>query len=94
MKAPGDDTYSSFAVNYLKLTRCRCSTRAGRRIVEGIHDGNFFGTDGRRSVPQLGHRRFGREERVTATIEYPSRWMFAGAGMERWGEGGPQDQFR
>src|SRR5208283_1811643 len=46
MKAPGDDTYSSFAVNYLKLDKVPLFNESWAPIVDGIHDGNFFGTTG------------------------------------------------
>jgi len=77
MKAPGDDTYSSFAVNYLKLDKVPLFNESWAPIVEGIRAGNFFGTTGEILFHNWGIEGAGAKSVYTATIEYTFPLEFA-----------------
>ncbi len=91
MKAPGDDTYSSFAVNYLKLDKVPAVQRELGADCGGHPRWELLRDDGRDPVPQLGDRRRGREERLHGDDRVHLPAGVRGAGVERRGEGRPQD---
>ena len=89
MKRPDDDTYSLLAVNYLKLDKVPAYNESWAPIVEGIHEGNFFGTTGEILFHSWGIEGSGAKSIYTANIEYTFPLDFAelvwsdGAKVER-----------
>jgi hypothetical protein len=77
MKRPDDDTYSSFAINYLKLDKVPAYNESWEPIVEGIREGNFFGTTGEILFHNWGIEGAGAKSVYTATIEYTFPLEFA-----------------
>jgi hypothetical protein len=77
MKRPDDDTYSSFAINYLKLDKVPAWNESWSPIVEGIHEGNFFGTTGEILFHNWGIEGSGAKSVYTATFEYTFPLDFA-----------------
>jgi hypothetical protein len=77
MKRPDDDTYPFLAINYLKLDKVPAYNESWAPIVEGIHDGNFFGTTGEILFHNWGIEGAGAKSVYTATIEYTFPLEFA-----------------
>jgi hypothetical protein len=89
MKRPDDETYPMLAINYLKLDKVPAYNESWEPIVEGIHEGNFFGTTGEILFHGWGIEGSGAKSVYTATIEYTFPLEFAelvwsdGAKMDR-----------
>jgi hypothetical protein len=77
MKAPSDDSYSSLAINYLKLDKVPLFNESWAPIVEGLHEGNFFGTTGEILFHNWGIEGSGAKSIYTASIEYTFPLDFA-----------------
>jgi len=77
MKVPADDTYSSIAINYLKLDKVPAYNESWAPIVDGIHAGNFFGTTGEILFHHWGIEGSGAKSVYTASIEYTFPLDFA-----------------
>lgn len=77
MKRPDDDTYSQLAVNYLKLDKVPTYNESWAPVVEGIHQGNFFGTTGEILFHSWGIEGSGAKSIYTANIEYTFPLDFA-----------------
>ena len=77
MKRPDDDTYPFLAINYLKLDKVPAYNESWAPIVEGIHEGNFFGTTGEILFHNWGIEGAGAKSVYTATIEYTFPLEFA-----------------
>ena len=77
MKAPSDDTYPQLAVNYLKLDKVPAYNESWAPIVEGIHQGNFFGTTGEILFHTWGIEGSGAKSTYTAKLEYTFPLDFA-----------------
>ena len=76
-KWPEDETYPQLAVNYLKLDRVPLYNERWSPIVEGIRDGNFFGTTGEILFHSWGVTGSGAHSTYNATIEYTFPLEFA-----------------
>jgi hypothetical protein len=77
MKAPADDSYSSLAINYLKLDKVPSYKDSWSPIVEGLRAGNFFGTTGEILFHNWGIEGSGAHSTYTASIEYTFPLDFA-----------------
>jgi hypothetical protein len=77
MKRPDDDTYPLLAINYLKLDKVPAYNESWSPIVEGIHNGNFFGTTGEILFHNWGIQGSGAHSTYTATFEYTFPLDFA-----------------
>jgi hypothetical protein len=76
-KRPDDETYPQLAVNYLKLDRVPMYNESWAPIVEGIREGNFFGTTGEVLFHHWGVEGTGAKRTYNATIEYTFPLEFA-----------------
>jgi hypothetical protein len=76
-KRPDDDTYPFIAVNYLKLDRVPLYNESWSPIVEGIRNGNFFGTTGEILFHNWAVEGSGTKSVYTANIEYTFPLEFA-----------------
>ena len=77
MKRPDDDTYPFLAINYLKLDKVPAWDESWSPIVEGIHEGNFFGTTGEILFHDWKIEGSGAKSVYTANIEYTFPLDFA-----------------
>lgn len=77
MKVPGDDTYPFLAINYLKLDKVPAYNESWSPIVEGLRQGNFFGTTGEILFHKWGIEGSGAKSVYTATVEYTFPLDFA-----------------
>jgi hypothetical protein len=77
MKVPGDETYPMLAINYLKLDKVPAYNESWAPVVEGIHEGNFFGTSGEILFHKWGIEGSGSKSIYTASIEYTFPLEFA-----------------
>lgn len=77
MKAPGDDSYSTLAVNYLKLDKVPAYNQSWAPIIDGMRAGNFFGTTGEILFHNWGIEGSGANSVYTASIEYTFPLDFA-----------------
>ncbi|HEY6847828.1 MAG TPA: hypothetical protein VI320_16715 [Terracidiphilus sp.] len=77
MKLPADDSYSSLAINYLKLDKVPSYKDSWSPIVEGLRAGNFFGTTGEILFHNWGIEGSGAHSTYTASIEYTFPLDFA-----------------
>jgi hypothetical protein len=77
MKVPGDETYPMLAINYLRLDKVPAYNESWAPVVEGIHDGNFFGTSGEVLFHNWGIEGSGAKSIYTASIEYTFPLEFA-----------------
>jgi hypothetical protein len=77
MKRPDDETYPYLAVNYLKLDHVPSFHEGWSTVVEGIHEGNFFGTTGEILFHQWGIEGAGEKSVYTASLEYTFPLAFA-----------------
>jgi hypothetical protein len=88
-KWPDDETYPLLAVNYLKLDKVPLYNESWEPIVEGMRQGNFFGTTGEILFHNWGIEGSGAKSTYTASIEYTFPLDFAelvwsdGAKVER-----------
>jgi hypothetical protein len=70
MKRPDDDTYPLLAVNYLKLDKVPAYNQSWSPIVEGLRQGNFFGTTGEILFHNWGIQGSGKNSVYTVSTEY------------------------
>ncbi|MDP9049796.1 MAG: hypothetical protein M3O31_03600, partial [Acidobacteriota bacterium] len=77
MKRPDDDTYPFLAINYLKMDRVPAWNESWAPVVEGIHNGNFFGTTGEILFHDWKIEGSGAKSVYTATFEYTFPLDFA-----------------
>jgi hypothetical protein len=77
MKRPDDETYPMLAINYLKLDKVPLFNESWSPIVEGIHNGNFFGTTGEILFHNWAIEGAGAKSVYTASIEYTFPLEFA-----------------
>lgn len=76
-KRPDDETYPQLSVNYLKLDRVPAYNESWEPVVEGIRDGNFFGTTGEVLFHNWGVEGSGDKRVYNADIEYTFPLEFA-----------------
>lgn len=76
-KWPSDETYPQLTVNYLKLDRVPLYNQSWAPVVEGIREGNFFGTTGEVLFHNWGVEGAGAHRFYTASIEYTFPLEFA-----------------
>ena len=77
MKRPDDDTYPFLAINYLRLDKVPAWNESWAPIVEGLHEGNFFGTTGEILFHSWAIEGSGAKSVLTANIEYTFPLDFA-----------------
>jgi hypothetical protein len=77
MKVPSDETYPLLAINYLRLDKVPAYNESWAPVVEGIRDGNFFGTTGEILFRNWGIEGSGEKSVYTASIEYTFPLEFA-----------------
>jgi hypothetical protein len=77
MKVPSDETYPMLAINYLKLDKVPAYNESWAPVVEGIRNGNFFGTTGEILFHKWGIEGAGANSVYTASIEYTFPLEFA-----------------
>jgi hypothetical protein len=77
MKRPDDDTYPFLAINYLKLDKVPAYNESWSPVVEGLHNGNFFGTTGEILFHRWGIEGSGAKSVYTASFEYTFPLDFA-----------------
>jgi hypothetical protein len=77
MKRPDDDTYPFLAINYLKLDRVPAYNESWTPVVEGLHEGRFFGTTGEVLFHEWGIEGTGAKSIFTASVEYTFPLQFA-----------------
>ena len=77
MKRPDDDTYPFLAINYLKLDKVPAYNEDWSPVVEGLHNGNFFGTTGEILFHNWAIEGSGAKSVYTATLEYTFPLDFA-----------------
>jgi hypothetical protein len=77
MKVPGDETYPMLAINYLKLDKVPAYNESWAPVVEGIREGNFFGTTGEILFHKWCIEGSGAKSVYTASIEYTFPLEFA-----------------
>ncbi len=76
-KWPDDETYPLLAVNYLKLDRVPLYNESWEPIVEGMRNGNFYGTTGEILFHNWAIEGSGAKRTYTADIEYTFPLEFA-----------------
>jgi hypothetical protein len=77
MKRPDDDTYPFLAINYVKMDKVPAWNESWAPVVEGIHNGNFFGTTGEILFHDWKIEGAGAKSVYTANIEYTFPLDFA-----------------
>ena len=77
MKVPGDDTYPSFAINYIKLDKIPAYNDGWQPVVDAVRAGNFYGTTGEILFHKWGVEGSGAKSVYTASIEYTFPLEFA-----------------
>ena len=77
MKVPGDDTYSSFAINYIKLNKAPASNQSWAPTIDQLRAGNFFGATGEILFHNWGIQGSGAKSIYIASIEYTFPLQFA-----------------
>jgi hypothetical protein len=77
MKRPDDDTYPFLAINYVKMDKVPAWNESWAPVVDGLHQGNFFGTTGEILFHNWEIEGSGAESVYTATIEYTFPLDFA-----------------
>jgi hypothetical protein len=77
MKRPDDDTYPFLAINYLKMDKVPLWNESWEPVVEGIREGNFFGTTGEILFHDWKIEGSGAKSVYTANIEYTFPLDFA-----------------
>jgi hypothetical protein len=76
-KWPDDETYPLLSVNYLKLDRVPLYNESWEPIIEGMRQGNFFGTTGEILFHNWSIEGSGAKRTYTASIEYTFPLEFA-----------------
>lgn len=76
-KWPDDETYPLLSVNYLKLDRVPLYNESWEPIIEGMRQGNFFGTTGEILFHNWSIEGLGAKRTYAATIEYTFPLEFA-----------------
>jgi hypothetical protein len=76
-KWPDDETYPLLAVNYLKLDKVPLYNESWEPIIEGMRQGNFFGTTGEILFHSWAIEGSGAKSTYTASIEYTFPLDFA-----------------
>ena len=77
MKVPGDDTYSTLTINYVKLDKVPAYNQSWAPIVDAMRAGNFFGTTGEILFHNWGIEGSGASSIYTANVEYTFPLQFA-----------------
>ena len=77
MKRPDDDTYPFLAINYVKMDKVPLWNESWAPIVEGLHNGNYFGTTGEILFHGWAIEGSGAKSVYTANIEYTFPLDFA-----------------
>jgi hypothetical protein len=77
MKRPDDDTYPFLAINYVKMDKVPLWNESWAPVVEGLHEGNFFGTTGEILFHDWKIEGSGAKSVYTASIEYTFPLDFA-----------------
>ena len=77
MKRPDDDTYPFLAINYVKMDKVPAWNESWAPVVEGLHNGNFFGTTGEILFHDWKIEGSGAKSVYTATFEYTFPLDFA-----------------
>ena len=77
MKVPGDESYPTLAINYLKLNKVPAYNESWAPVVDGLRAGNFFGTTGEILFHKWGIEGSGAKSIYTASIEYTFPLDFA-----------------
>jgi hypothetical protein len=77
MKVPGDDTYPSFAINYIKLDKVPAYNDGWQSVVDAMRAGDFYGTTGEILFHKWGIEGSGAKSVYTASIEYTFPLEFA-----------------
>ncbi len=76
-KWPDDETYPLLAINYLKLDKVPLYNESWEPIIEGMRQGNFFGTTGEILFHNWSIEGSGAKRTYTASIEYTFPLEFA-----------------
>jgi hypothetical protein len=76
-KWPDDETYPLLAVNYLKLDKVPLYNESWEPVLEGMRQGNFFGTTGEILFHNWAVEGSGAKSTYTANIEYTFPLEFA-----------------
>jgi hypothetical protein len=77
MKRPDDDTYPFLAINYVRMDKVPAWNESWAPVVEGIHNGNFFGSTGEILFHDWKIEGSGAKSVYTANIEYTFPLDFA-----------------
>jgi hypothetical protein len=77
MKRPDDDTYPFLAINYVKMDKVPAWNESWSPVVEGLHQGNFFGTTGEILFHDWKIEGSGAKSVYSANIEYTFPLDFA-----------------
>jgi hypothetical protein len=77
MKRPDDDTYPFLAINYVKMDKVPAWNESWEPVVEGIREGNFFGSTGEILFHTWAIEGSGAKSVYTANIEYTFPLDFA-----------------
>jgi hypothetical protein len=77
MKRPDDDTYPFLAINYVKMDKVPLWNESWAPVVEGLHEGNFFGTTGEILFHDWKIEGAGAKSVYIANIEYTFPLDFA-----------------
>jgi hypothetical protein len=77
MKRPDDDTYPFLAINYVKLDKVPAWNESWAPVVEGLREGNFFGSTGEILFHDWKIEGSGAKSVYTATMEYTFPLDFA-----------------
>jgi hypothetical protein len=77
MKRPDDDTYPFLAINYVKMDKVPLWNESWAPVVEGLRQGNFFGTTGEILFHDWKIEGSGAKSVYTANIEYTFPLDFA-----------------
>ncbi len=76
-KWPSDETYPQLAVNYIKLATVPAYNQSWSPVVEGMREGNFYGSTGEVLFHSWGVEGTGAHSFYTANIEYTFPLEFA-----------------
>ncbi len=76
-KWPDDETYPQLTINYIKLDRVPLYNESWAPVVDGIRNGNFYGTTGEILFHNWAVEGAGAKRTYTASIEYTFPLEFA-----------------
>jgi hypothetical protein len=76
-KWPDDETYPYLAINYLKLDKVPLYNESWEPVIEGMRQGNFFGTTGEILFHNWSIEGAGAKRTYNASIEYTFPLEFA-----------------